>query len=66
MKPTSKKKHSTEIQKEFNIKSLTRQADGIDQDQTARAVKSDLDLCRPQKYLHLPMALKELIFIPDI
>ena len=29
--------------------------------QTARSVQSDLDLCRPQKYLYLPMALKELI-----
>ena len=33
-------------------------SDGIDQDQTARSVQSDLDLCRPLKAMILPMALK--------
>ena len=30
------------------------QVDGIDQDQTARSVQSDLDLCRPQKPFFIP------------
>ena len=29
--------------------SLNKQVDDIDQDQTARSVQSDLDLCRTQK-----------------
>ena len=34
--------------------------DGIDKDQNAHSVQSDLDLCCSQKYLHWPMVLKEL------
>ena len=60
MKPTSigDIKESTETKKDFNLKSLTIQADCTDQDQSARSVQSDLDLCRLQMYLYSPLALK--------
>ena len=34
---------------------LKKQADGIDQDETARFVQSNLDLCSPQKHLFTPI-----------
>ena len=52
---------ATKTQKDFNPKSLTKQADGIDKRPDCKLrVQSDLDLCRPQKYLYSPMALKGL------
>ena len=50
----------TKSHKEFYQKNVIKQADGIDQDQTAQNVQSDLDLCCTQKPMVSPLAPKGL------
>ena len=53
----SMKIQSTKTHTDFYHTGPIKQADEIDQDQTARSVQSDLDLFRPQRLLVSPVAL---------